>query len=175
MKGIIVTRPLSCDSKRRVSESVLPQSSSTHIRGPVADFGDELAGLDVDHGQIVRISNQDELESIDCRTELCSGSALDQMGAWDGLAFSFEMMTCACIPTDDLLLPRETDRSDLSARDTLRLVGGLAGSRGESSSTGAADRFESSIARLVMEVMRLMSRSETRRTTGWILTSMLMT
>lgn len=84
MNGMIVTRPLSY-SEGTVSIYILgTEASQTHIRRPVADFGDELARLDIDHGQIVRVSDQDELESIDRRTELVNNvSVLDGMGTRD--------------------------------------------------------------------------------------------
>lgn len=42
----------------------------THVGRPVVDFGDELARLDVDHGEVVRIAYEDELEAVHCGTKL---------------------------------------------------------------------------------------------------------
>lgn len=65
MNGMIETLALSWEKRAVSVVSSEAARTRTHVGGPVVDLGDELASLDINHGEVVRVADQDELEPVD--------------------------------------------------------------------------------------------------------------
>lgn len=72
MKGMMATLASSCERQRGqlLRRSLQLELKATHIRRPILDLRGEFARLQIQDGQIVQVTDEDELEAIDSSAKL---------------------------------------------------------------------------------------------------------